>query len=220
MRFPGDGARDGGHVENGSRIGEGGDGLERVLRDAEQRGGSCVDARIDHAVIDVPHDRTGADAAQLGVADLMIGQKEQKMQIAFLVGHQQLVRLDFVPRDRIFQRNGQTRHDGTEDTTGYRGNWRLLAEKHLRVRTDQKRARGVHGDQRVRRVGDGELRKPRGYVDYLATGNIEGIDADLEATSEFVENCESDGTIVRGKELEITNAKFVDVHVERMERDV
>ena len=100
-----------------------------------------------------------------------------------------------------------------------RGNRRVLAEEELGVGTDQEGA-GVHGDQCVRRFGDGELRKPRGNVDDLAIGDIEGIDADLATTPEFVEDGESDRTVVGWDELQVANAQLVDVDVERVERHV
>ena len=86
-----------------------------------------------------------------------------------------------------------------------RGNRGKLAEEELRVGTDQEGA-GVHGDQRVRRLGDGEVRKPRGNVDDLAIGDIEGVDADLATTSEFVEDGEPDRTVVGRDELQVANA--------------
>lgn len=100
-----------------------------------------------------------------------------------------------------------------------RGDRRKLAEQDLGVRADQEGA-GVHGDQRVRRFGDGEVQKPRGNVDDLAIGDIEGVDADLPTTSEFVEDGESDRTVVGRDELEVANAQLVDVDVERVERHV
>lgn len=100
-----------------------------------------------------------------------------------------------------------------------RGDPRILAEEEVGVGTDQEGA-GVHGDQRVRRFGDGELRKPRGNVDDLAIGDIEGVDADLATASEFVEDGESDRTVVGWDELQVANAKLVDVDVERVKRHV
>ena len=54
----------------------------------------------------------------------------------------------------------------------------------------------------------------------MAIGDIEGIDADLATTPEFVEDGESDRTVVGWDELQVANAQLVDVDVERVERHV
>ena len=116
VRLPGDGALHGGHVEKRPGVGEAGDGLQRVLRDAEQRGGTRVDPCVDHAVVDVADLGAGTHAAQLGVADLMIGEEEEEVQKTLLIREEVLVRLDFVPRDRTLHRHGQFRDDGAGET--------------------------------------------------------------------------------------------------------
>ena len=54
----------------------------------------------------------------------------------------------------------------------------------------------------------------------MAIGDIEGVDADLATASEFVEDGESDRTVVGWDELQVANAKLVDVDVERVKRHV
>ena len=214
--FPGDGPRDGDHVEERPGVGEGGDGLEGVLGDAEQRGGPREDPRVDHAVVDVPHLRARAHAAQLRLPQLAARDQHQPQE-ALRVRQEELARLDLVPGHRPSQRHRQFRKHRAAQAARHRGNPGLLAEKELRVRADQKRARGVHGDQRGRRFGDREVREPRGNVDHLAVGNVEGVDADLPTAAEFVEQSEPDRTIVGRQELEIANAQLVDVDIESVE---